>query len=145
MPAISLITLAVADVACARAFYEALGLRAAPPHEEAVAFMDGGGVVLSLYGRDALAHDTGLADGRPGGITLAFNVERPEQVGERLAAVVAAGAKVLKEPREMPWGGVTAYFADLDGHPWEITWVPDFPLTDDGRIVLATAEDEEDI
>lgn len=144
MPAISLITLAVAEVARARAFYEALGMRAAPPSNEAVAFMDGGGVVLSLYGRDALAEDCGLSDARPGGITLAFNVERPEQVGERLAAAVTVGAKVLKEPREMPWGGVTAYFADLDGHPWEITWVPDFPLTEDGRIVLAMEEDEMD-
>ena len=137
MPSISLITLAVADVARARAFYEALGMRAAPPSNEAVAFMDGGGVVLSLYGREALGADTGLADARPGGITLAFNVPQPEDVPARLAEAVAAGATVLKEPREMPWGGVTAYFADPDGHPWEITWVRDFPLTDDGRIVLA--------
>jgi len=136
MPSISLITLAVADVARSRAFYEALGMRAAPPGNEAVAFMDGGGVVLSLYGRDALAADTGLSEARPGGITLAFNVARPEQVGERLAEAVAAGARVLKEPREMPWGGVTAYFTDPDGHPWEITWVAEFELTNDGRIVL---------
>jgi catechol 2,3-dioxygenase-like lactoylglutathione lyase family enzyme len=137
MPAISLITLAVADVARARAFYEALGMRAAPPSNAAVAFIDAGGVVLSLYGREALAGDTGLADARPGGITLAFNVHRPEDVPARLAEAVTAGATVLKAPREMPWGGVTAYFADPDGHPWEITWVREFPLTEDGRIVLS--------
>jgi len=141
MPAISLITLAVADVARSRAFYEALGLKASPTSTEAVVFLDGGGVVLSLYGRESLAGDTGLCDGHPGGITLAFNVDRPEQVGERLADAVSAGARVLKEPREMPWGGVTAYFADPDGHPWEITWVGDFVLTDDGQIVLPMDED----
>jgi len=135
MPAISLITLAVADVARSRAFYEALGLPARPPSNEAVAFLDAGGVVLGLYGRDALAADTGLTDARPGGITLAFNVASPEAVPERLAEAVAAGATVLKAPTEMPWGGVVAYFADPDGHPWEITWA-DFPLTEDGRIVL---------
>ncbi|SDE70621.1 VOC family protein [Rhodospira trueperi] len=139
MPSISLITLAVADVARSRAFYEALGMRDATPSNEAeaVAFLDGGGVVLSLYGREALAEDTGLADARPGGMTLAFNVPKPEDVPARLAEAVAAGATVMKEPREMPWGGVTAYFADPDGHPWEITWVREFPLTEDGRIVLS--------
>ncbi|MQX35751.1 VOC family protein [Roseospira navarrensis] len=135
MPAISLVTLAVADMARARAFYEALGLRAAPESNDEVVFLDGGGVVLSLYGRDALAEDTGLPDGRPGGITLAFNVKTPEEVPARLAVAEAAGARILKGPRTMPWGGVTAYFADPDGHPWEITWV-DFALTEDGRILL---------
>ncbi|MBB4287104.1 VOC family protein [Roseospira goensis] len=136
MVAISLITLAVADVARSCAFYEALGLRTAPTNEEGVAFLDGGGVVLSLYGRTALAEDTGLTDARPGGVTLAFNVATPEEVPVRLDAAVAAGATVLKPPRTMPWGGVTAYFADPDGHPWEITWVDGFALTEDGRIVL---------
>ncbi|MBB4266233.1 VOC family protein [Roseospira visakhapatnamensis] len=143
MPAISLITLAVASVPRARAFYEALGMRTSPLGNESVAFLDAGGVVLSLYGREALAGDTGLTDARPGGITLALNVERAEQVGERLADAVAAGARTLKEPREMPWGGVTAYFVDPDGHPWEITWVAEFPLTEDGRIVLAMGDDED--
>jgi catechol 2,3-dioxygenase-like lactoylglutathione lyase family enzyme len=139
MSAISLITLAVADVARSRTFYEALGFRADPSSTDSVAFMDAGGVVLSLYGRDALAGDTGLTDPRPGGITLALNVATPEAVPTRLAEVEAAGARVLQAPRTMPWGGVTAYFTDPDGHPWEITWVADFPLTPDGRIVLEPA------
>lgn len=136
MSSISLITLAVSDVARSRRFYEAIGLRAAGPCSEAIAFMDGGGVVLSLYGREALAEDTGLTAAQPGGITLAFNVPSPEEVPTRLAVAVEAGATILKVPREMPWGGLTAYFADPDGHPWEITWVPDFALTEDGRIHL---------
>jgi catechol 2,3-dioxygenase-like lactoylglutathione lyase family enzyme len=140
MPAISLITLAVADVSRSRAFYEALGLRTVfadtDTDTNTVAFLDGGGVVLSLYGREALAADTGLTDARPGGITLAFNVPSAETVPVRLAEAVAAGATVLKPVATMPWGGVTAYFADPDGHPWEITWVGDFALTGDGRIVL---------
>lgn len=136
MSVISLITLAVADIARSRAFYEALGLRASPASMDEVAFLDGGGVVLSLYGRDALARDCGLSDGRPGGMTLAFNVAHAEEVGAKLSAAVLAGATVLKDPTDMPWGGVTAYFADPDGHPWEITWVPQFDLTPDGRIRL---------
>ncbi|KAA5605914.1 VOC family protein [Roseospira marina] len=140
MTAISLITLAVSDMARARAFYEALGFRATPDSTDAVAFLDAGGVVLSLYGSADLAHDTGLTDPRPGGITLALNVATPEAVAARLAEVVAAGARVLRPVRTMPWGGVTAYFADPEGHPWEITWVADFPLTADGRILLDTEQ-----
>jgi len=135
-PTISLITLAVEDIARARAFYQALGLEAVPPSNDSVVFLPAGGVVLGLYGRAALAADTGLAEARPGGITLAFNVPNPADVDARLAEAVAAGARVLAPPRDMPWGGRTAYFADPDGHPWEITWVRGIALTPDGQLVL---------
>jgi uncharacterized glyoxalase superfamily protein PhnB len=69
-------------------------------------------------------------------ITLAFNVPDPADVDARLAEAVAAGAQVLAQPRDMPWGGRVAYFTDPDGHPWEITWVRDIPLTADGRLDL---------
>lgn len=137
MPAISLVTLGVRDVARSAAFYAAIGLRRVPYEAAEVAFFEAGGVVLSLYEGDALARDTGLSDPRPGAVTLAFNVARAEDVAPRLALAVAAGATVLRDVRTMPWGGVTAYFADPDGHPWEITWVDGFALTEDGRIILS--------
>lgn len=133
---VSLVTLAVADVAAARAFYERLGWVAHPLSQAEITFFQAGGMVVGLYGRDALAADTGLAGGRPGGSTLGINVRTRDEVTPTLDAAVAAGARLLKPATEMPWGGVTGYFADPDGHPWEISWVPQFPLQEDGSLVL---------
>lgn len=61
---VSLITLGVGDLHRARAFYGAIGW--APTLElEDVVFFQPGGSVLSLWGRDKLAEDSGVED--PGG------------------------------------------------------------------------------
>lgn len=133
---LSLVTLAVADVAASRAFYERLGWTAHAWSNPHIAFFQTGRMVVALYGKDALAADTGLRDARPGGITLALNVPTREAVAAGLEEVVAAGATLLKPATEMPWGGVTGYFTDPDGHPWEISWLPDPALADDGGLIL---------
>lgn len=134
---VTLITLAVADVAAARAFYERLGWTAHPTlSQEAIAFFQLNHLALALYGRDALAADTGLGDGRPGGITLALNVRTAAEVQATVDEAVAAGGRLLRAPETKPWGGVVAYFADPDGHPWEVTWLAEFPLDADGGLTL---------
>jgi hypothetical protein len=50
--------------------------------------------------------------------------------------VVSAGATLLKPATAMPWGGVSGYFADPDGHAWEVAWNPAFPIEPDGRITI---------
>lgn len=134
---VTLITLAVADMARARTFYEALGWQAhAGLSQEAITFFQLNGLVLALFGRDDLAADTGLVDARAGGITLAINVAAEADVLATLDEAVAAGARLLKAPEKKPWGGVVGYFADPDGHPWEITWLPEFKLNPDGGLTL---------
>jgi uncharacterized protein len=60
---ISLITLGVADVARATAFYERLGfVRSKAASEAAVTFFRAGSVVLALFGKEALNEDA-QADG----------------------------------------------------------------------------------
>ena len=72
--------------------------------------------------------------GRFDGITLAINLERAEDVQPALDAAVAAGGTLLKPATAADWGGVSGYFADPDGHAWEIAWNPFFPLGPDGRL-----------
>jgi predicted lactoylglutathione lyase len=141
MPAaLSLITLGVADVARATRFYEALGFERSPSaSQEAVSFFRAGGVVLALFGRDALAEDAHLADeprGPFGGITIARNLPSIEAVDAAYEQALAAGARPLKQPEKVFWGGYSGYAADLDGHPLEFAWNPFFPLKDDGSIDL---------
>ena len=94
--------------------------------------------MLALYGRDALAEDAHLPpDGRGfGGITLAHNVRRREDVAAVLAEAEAAGGRILKPAQDVFWGGHSGYFADPDGHPWEVAWNPYFPFDGEGRLAL---------
>lgn len=133
-----LVTLGVDDVARAARFYEALGMKRHMRGADGVAFFDAGGAALSLYGRGALAKDAGL-DALPrgsGSATLAFNVESESAVDETLEAVEAAGGKILKPGYRIFWGGYIGYFADLDGHVWEVAYNPQFQFDERGQIAL---------
>jgi uncharacterized glyoxalase superfamily protein PhnB len=59
--------------------------------------------------------------------SLAHNVHQPEEVDALLAAVAAAGARIVKPAARADWGGRTGYFADPDGFLWEVAWNPHFP------------------
>lgn len=135
---LSMVTLGVEDVGRSRAFYERLGWRASPAGNEHVAFFAAGGTVLALFGRTALAEDAGVADGPAGfgGITLAHNVPTREAVAETLEHARAAGARIVRPAEEVFWGGVRGYFADPDGHHWEVAWNPHFPLDANGTVIL---------
>jgi catechol 2,3-dioxygenase-like lactoylglutathione lyase family enzyme len=141
-PSISLVTLGVADVARTRRFYEQLGWRASSASTAGVAFFQLGGTVLAVWSRAALAEDAGLPDasgggsGGFGGFALAHNVASKEVVDRTLAEAQAAGGRLLKPARDVFWGGYSGYFADPDGHPWEVAWHPHWPLRADGTLVL---------
>jgi hypothetical protein len=57
-------------------------------------------------------------------VTLAMNVATRVDVDEALAAAAEAGANVIGSPAEREWGGYSGYFADPEGHRWEIAWAP---------------------
>jgi catechol 2,3-dioxygenase-like lactoylglutathione lyase family enzyme len=140
-PRLSLITLGYADLDRALRFYrDGLGFPPSPASQDDVVFFRTGGVVLALYPRDKLAADAGLADdGTPGafgGVTLAHNVRDKAEVAVVLARAAAAGGRIVKPAQDALWGGHHGYFADPDGHLWEVAWNPFFPIADDGHIVL---------
>ena len=49
---------------------------------------------------------------------------------------VAAGATALKAPEKVFWGGYSGYWADPDGHVWEVAMNPFWPLNEDGSLEL---------
>ncbi len=137
---VSLITLGVAELAAASRFYEALGWRCKEVEE--TVFVQAGGSAVVLWGRGKLAADAGIEDSGSdgfGGIALAHNVRSRKEVDEIAAAAEAAGATITKAAAETFYGGYAAYFADLDGHLWEIAHNPGFTLTEDGSLVLPEA------
>ena len=135
---VSLITLGVADLARAEAFYAALGWRKAAESQEGIAFYQLPGLVLGLFPLAELAKDQGRPDAAlgTGAVTLAHNLNSRAEVDATFADAIAAGATSLKQPEEAFWGGYSGYFADPDGHPWEIAHNPLAPLSADGTLTL---------
>lgn len=137
-PRLNIITLGVKDLDQAIRFYrDGLGwpMSSASVGDFAL-FKLATGTALALYPRNLLAEDANLQDsGGFGGVTVAQNVATREEVDAALSDAVRAGGSLLKTAREAAWGGYSGYFADPDGHPWEVAWNPFFKLQE-GKLVL---------
>jgi uncharacterized protein len=134
---ISVITLGVADVGRARAFYEQLGWRGQEVEE--TVFFQAGGAALVLWGRDKLAEDVGINDQHPeafGGFALAHNVRSRPEVDRVLDDAARAGAEITRVAAETFYGGYAGCFTDPDGHVWEVAYNPGFPLGPDGSVII---------
>jgi catechol 2,3-dioxygenase-like lactoylglutathione lyase family enzyme len=131
---VSLTTLGVADVARARDFYRALAWPVAFEQDD-FCVLGTEGALIALWPADLLAADAGRQVAGPDGMrsSLAINVASPEAVDAALAAVVAAGGRVTRPAHRAGWGGYSGYFADPDGHAWEVAHNPAWPLDERGR------------
>ncbi|HEX5097688.1 MAG TPA: VOC family protein [Acidimicrobiia bacterium] len=134
---ISIVTIGVGNLARARAFYEALGWQGQEMQE--TVFIQAGGIAVILWGRADLAEDAGLTDNGTdgfGGMALAHNVRSRDEVDAIMRSAHAAGATILKSARETFYGGYAGWFADPDGHVWEIAHNPGFTINADGTLTL---------
>lgn len=130
-PKISLLTLGVEDLARSRKFYrDGLGFPV-EGNDENVVFLKLEGTWLALYGREALAEDAKVSATGSGfrGFTIAHNVGSKAEVDAVFKLALAAGAKSVKPPEDVFWGGYSGYFADPDGFLWEVAWNPFTDLT----------------
>jgi len=137
-PRLNIVTLGVEDIRKAIRFYkDGLGwpLSSVSRGNYAI-FIISTGTALALYPRHLLAADACVKDpGGFGGITLAQNVSSKTEVDTALSQAVKAGGTLLKAACDADWGGYSGYFADPDGHPWEVAWNPHFQLQQ-GKLLL---------
>jgi len=130
-PNISIITLGISNLERSVKFYrDGLGFPTTYKEGEGIAFFQLQGTWLALYPSDTLAEDACLPPERTrfGGFTLAHNVVSKEEADRVIQLALSAGASLLKPAAATFWGGYSGYFADPDGHPWEVAWNPYFPL-----------------
>ena len=135
---VTLITLGVDDLERSRAFYAKLGWIPHPSSQDSVVFYQIHGAVLGLFNRKALADDQGRP-GAPlgtGAMTLAQNHPTEDAVDAAYAAALEAGGTGLKAPEKVFWGGYSGYWADPDGHVWEVAMNPFWPLAENGALTL---------
>lgn len=125
---ISIVTLGVTDLSRSTSFYEQLGWVNTKASQDSVTFLQGASIVLGLYGRQELADDAQVENTNPGfsGISLAINLPSEADVDAFYETALAAGAVAQKKPEKVFWGGYSGYFADPDGHLWEVAHNPFF-------------------
>ncbi|HEY1632663.1 MAG TPA: VOC family protein [Rhizomicrobium sp.] len=132
-PRLSIVTLGVRDLERSLAFYrDGLGLPTRNyKDDEGIVFFALEGAWLALYPRCKLAEDATVDAAGSGfsGVTLAHNVPSKAGADAVFAQAVAAGARPVKPPRDVFWGGYSGYFADPDGHLWEVAFNPFTDLT----------------
>ena len=135
---VTLITLGVADLARSKAFYGALGWVPTREVEGQVVFYQINGMALGLFGLGPLAEDQGRPDATlgTGAVTLAQNFETEAEVDAAYQLALQAGAAALKAPEKVFWGGYSGYYADPDGHVWEVAHNPFWTLNPDGSLTL---------
>ena len=138
-PRISVVTLAVADLERALAFYRdglgfpTDGIVGREFEHGAVAFFDlAGGLKLALWAQDDLAHDSGLAKSpiSPTAFSIGHNVARRDEVDQLMNQARSAGADIVKDAADTFYGGYAGYFRDPDGHLWEVAWNPAWQTSD---------------
>ena len=141
MNRVNVICLGVRDMQSSLRFYrDGLGFQTREKGESPqVVFFNTPGVKLELYPLDLLAQDI-QPDNPPqpaqgfGGITLAYNAQSRDEVRKITDLARTAGARIVKEPQNVFWGGYHAYFADPDGYYWEIAWNPEWQLDENGMV-----------
>lgn len=130
---LSLITLAIHDMARSRRFYgDGFGWKAIYESGE-VLFFQMNGIVLGLWLAPAFSADLQRADGHSNGFAIAHNVDSAEEVDRLVERLAAHGGTTLREPSAPEHGGWRGYVADPDGHAWEIAWNPAWSIDAEGR------------
>jgi catechol 2,3-dioxygenase-like lactoylglutathione lyase family enzyme len=138
-PRVTLITLGVDDLDKAVDFYRnglglpSKGIVGTEFEFGAVAFFDlQAGLKLALWPRASIARDAGVPKGSrsPTEVTLAHNVNSTGEVDLIMEQAKRAGATIIKPAGKTFYGGYSGYFADPDGHLWEVAWNPQIAVPD---------------
>ncbi len=137
---LSLVTLGVANLPRSISFYESLGFCRKAKDLVGVGFFQAGACAISVFPSQELAKDANVAFENMAetfrGVALAWNCRSKIDVDKVIKRARSAGAVVRKPANDAFWGGYSGYFADLDGHLWEVAFNPDFPMADDGRLQI---------
>jgi catechol 2,3-dioxygenase-like lactoylglutathione lyase family enzyme len=134
---ISVITLAVTDLAASKRFYtEGFGWKPVFEQEGEIIFYQMNGLMLGTWKKSSLEEDMQRQLTSPGAFSIAHNVPTAEDVQPLINRLVAAGGKELRKADAPPHGGMRGYVADPDDHSWEIAHNPAWPIDAEGHVTF---------
>lgn len=140
LPTLSVVTLGVRDLRRSIRFYrDVLGWRTEARVSDPIAFFPLRSVVLALYPWRQLAQDARVPAKGSGftRVTLAHNTRTRAEVDRIFERLRRRKVRVLKAPQKAVWGGYSGYFADPDGHAWEVVYNPYWRLDRSGAVVMS--------
>lgn len=139
---VTMITLGVADLERATRFYQDIGFQRSAASQPSISFMISSTIVVGLFPIDGLSKDANVDVGRPGqgAVAIAQNRSTEAEVDHVMVRARKAGAAIVKQAQKVFWGGYSGYFADPDGHLWEVAHNPFAELDIDGRMSLPGPE-----
>lgn len=133
---LSFITLGVSDLEKSKRFYnEMLGWK---PFQETggIVMYRLNGMVLSLFPQHELMKDAKVqAEATGSRFTLAQCLRSAEEVDALFAGLKKKNVTITKMPEKVFWGGYSGYFADPDGHLWEIAHNPFLEMDVQGNVL----------
>lgn len=145
MNRVNLITLGVKDIKKSLKFYQEVGFQASIMGEDGypvIVFFRNEGSKIRLYTIEKLAKDINKANPPQlstrgfSGITLGYNAKSEIEVDEIIQQVKETGAKVIKEPQTLFWGGYGAFFIDPDGYYWEVAYGPMWKYDESNMVII---------
>ena len=139
---IRVVTVGVEDLRRSRTFYsDGLGWDPLLDLDEVVFYQAGFGLLFAIWPLADLMADVGRSS-RPGSsFSLGHNVDSRQEVDRVIERARKAGATILKEPQDAPFfGGYQGYFADPDGHLWDIVYNPGLSVLSDGTVILGAPD-----
>ncbi|MEK4759649.1 VOC family protein [Viridibacillus sp. FSL E2-0187] len=145
MNRLNLVTLGVKDMIKSLRFYrDGLGFEVFVYGNDAdpdVIFFNNGGTKISLFPIDRLVQDID-EDNPPAisngfsGFTLAYNGKSKAEVDEIFVLAKKAGAKIVKEPETVFWGGYSGYFQDPNGYYWEVAYGENWEFDENDMLII---------
>jgi uncharacterized protein len=135
---LNIITLGTIDLAAMTEFYEnVFGWKKSDISNENISFFKLNGILLGLFEKKALAEDAMVDHYGQGfkGFTLAYNARSEKEVDDIINDLGSKGAKIVKTPHHVFWGGYSGYVADLEENLWEVAYNPYLPLAENGSVL----------
>jgi hypothetical protein len=135
-PRLSFITLGVADLDRSKRFYN--GVLGWSPIQDngGIVMYKLNGMVLSLFPQHELMEDAKVSGGANGArFTLAQCLRSSEEVDALFVHLQKHEVTITKMPEKVFWGGYSGYFADPDGHLWEIAHNPFLEMDKGGNVI----------
>lgn len=132
---ISFFTIGVKDLQGMKQFYKEVFGWETEKDGDGIVFFRLNGFIFGLYPVDELAEDIGIentADSRFKGCTLAMNYTSEAEVDHVFASMVAKGARPVRQPEKVFWGGYRGYLADPENNYWELAYNPFLTLNENG-------------
>jgi catechol 2,3-dioxygenase-like lactoylglutathione lyase family enzyme len=138
-PRVSVVALRTADLARSTGFYVALGWELSTASTATMSLFKTAGSYLLICTDELVAELGGqevaaaLAGEPTGEAILSIHVTSDANVAAAVQEAVRAGGVLVRGAAPTPLGGSYAFFADPDGHLWEVIHHPLYRLGVDGR------------